>query len=553
MKPIFRSIGIVLIAFQGVQAGIISLNWHTSGGTADEMIDGAETYGVAAEGSVAGNWNNTSWTPGTLKRDDGTMSGVSISLVSPSGFQVHDASLGNTPLYAGPMHWETTPAGQPGFTVSNLNAEFPHGYNVIVYLSGKNWAAAGTISDGTTTYYYDTPSPYTAALIKTTNTSGTGVPQANYAVFDNLSADSVTFTLDAPSGGGHSIGGFQIVGLAPVTTTYYIDPVGGSDFNSGLTPGDAWQTLARAGTAYPQDYLPGEQILLKRGETFTGKLLLSGAGGTSNAPVLIGAYGSGAAPVIDSSGYQAGVQLEDCSHITVQDLEITADGGATVDGQSQVLRYGVYVNVTWGGSSDSITLRNLYIHDIYPELDDPSEGANPTTYKGTAIRLAGTGGSSVNFPASNLVVEDCTIERTGFKAVEMQRCEGVSVLNNRMDEIGGPALQPSRCSDITVRGNIVYRSGALTDPRMHGRGSGIWPWGSDDVLIESNTFMNAVGREDSCGMHIDFNCNNVLAQYNLSVNNAGGFIEILGNNSNCTYRYNISINDGWRIVILVLQ
>jgi hypothetical protein len=331
---------------------------------------------------------------------------------------------------------------------------------------------------------------------------------------------------------------------AAFATDYYIDTADGSDSSNGRSEANAWRTLSKAGS---QNYNPGDRILLKRGETFPGKLYLSNKNGTSESPIVVGAYGSGAMPIIDAAGYRAGVHLENSSYFTVQDLEITADGGVTVDGSDPQLRYGVYVNVLWNGSVDSITLTNLYIHDIYPEQDKSSEGANPTTYMGTAIRLAGTGGSSVNFPASNLVVQDCVIERTGFKAVEMQRCDGVSVLNNRMDDIGGPALQPSRCSDVTVRDNIVYRSGALTDPRMHGRGSGIWPWGSDDVLIESNTFMNAVGREDSCGMHIDFNCNNVLVQYNLSINNAGGFIEILGNNNNCTYRYNVSINDGWRV------
>ena len=34
---------------------------------------------------------------------------------------------------------------------------------------------------------------------------------------------------------------------------------------------------------------------------------------------------------------------------------------------------------------------------------------------------------------------------------------------------------------------------------------------------------------------------------NLSRNNAGGFIEILGTNFNCSYRNNVSINDGHRI------
>jgi len=67
------------------------------------------------------------------------------------------------------------------------------------------------------------------------------------------------------------------------------------------------------------------------------------------------------------------------------------------------------------------------------------------------------------------------------------------------------------------------------------------------VLIEKNTFMHARGKGDSCGIHIDFNCRDIVVQYNLSIDNEGGFVEILGNNHNCAYRYNISINDGARV------
>jgi hypothetical protein len=100
--------------------------------------------------------------------------------------------------------------------------------------------------------------------------------------------------------------------------------------------------------------------------------------------------------------------------------------------------------------------------------------------------------------------------------------------------------------DLVVRGNTVDGSGSDMDPRMHMRGSGIWPWGCNRVLIEKNTFMHARGKADSCGIHIDFNCRDVIVQYNLSIDNVGGFVEILGNNHNCAYRYNISINDGAR-------
>lgn len=66
-------------------------------------------------------------------------------------------------------------------------------------------------------------------------------------------------------------------------------------------------------------------------------------------------------------------------------------------------------------------------------------------------------------------------------------------------------------------------------------------------MIEHNRFMHANGPGDSAGAHIDFNCDNVILQYNFSAENAGGFCEILGNNYNCAYRYNISVNDGHRV------
>jgi hypothetical protein len=47
-------------------------------------------------------------------------------------------------------------------------------------------------------------------------------------------------------------------------------------------------------------------------------------------------------------------------------------------------------------------------------------------------------------------------------------------------------------------------------------------------------------------MHVDYGCTNVIVQYNLSYNNEGGFIEILGDTDNIIFRYNVSINDGWR-------
>ena len=85
--------------------------------------------------------------------------------------------------------------------------------------------------------------------------------------------------------------------LSPAAT-YYISP-SGNDSHSGTSPGQAWRTLARV--AQVQYALqPGDQVLFERGGVFRGELPV-GSSGTEGAPLVFGAYGTGAAPVIAGS------------------------------------------------------------------------------------------------------------------------------------------------------------------------------------------------------------------------------------------------------------
>ncbi|MDF7825642.1 right-handed parallel beta-helix repeat-containing protein [Pontiellaceae bacterium B12227] len=320
---------------------------------------------------------------------------------------------------------------------------------------------------------------------------------------------------------------------------YYIDADGGSDLNSGTSPSAAWATLAKAGTV---TFSAGDRLLLQAGDTFNGKLVLDDDNGTAGNPIVIGAYGFGNKPVIDASGYEAGIHIVSCDYLTIQDLEITGDGGAHIDGSDGTDRYGVYISNTSGNDADGITISNVYFHTIYPDLASEHEGHNPTTYTGYGIRASGQGGNHSEY----LTVQDCRFENLGMTCLNLSRQHHVSILDNLMENIGGPCMVPNRCDDLLVRGNVIDGSGQYTDPRMHGRGSGIWPINCDGVLIEKNAFMHARGRYDSCGVHLDIGNKDAVVQYNLSMDNEGGFVEILGVNSNCTYRYNISINDGNR-------
>lgn len=350
----------------------------------------------------------------------------------------------------------------------------------------------------------------------------------------SLEGNPGNFSTEGPNADGTDLDIAQIDNLQLTVPrqppTYYLDADGGSDSYDGRSPETAWATLDKASSV---TFEPGDQIRLQCGDRFNGKLVFNDENGTAQDPILVGSYGSGNRPVIDAAGYYAGIHIDGADYIEVRDIEMTGDGVAQIDGSSNQKRYGIYINV-----ADGITISNVYFHTIYPYAATESEGVNPTTYMGTAIEAQGT--------AEDLLVVDCHFENLGYKVLHLSRQNNTRVLNNLMENIGGPAMVPNGCNDLLVQGNTVDASGAYTDTRMHGRGSGIWPIHCERVLIQNNSFMHARGRYDSCGVHLDHNNQHAVVQYNLSLDNEGGFIEILGGNSNCCYRYNISINDGAR-------
>ena len=80
--------------------------------------------------------------------------------------------------------------------------------------------------------------------------------------------------------------------------TYYVSPTG-SDTNTGTSSASPWKTITRVnqiGTALN----PGDQILFQRGGVYRGKVTISDNGVAGN-PMVLGAYGTGAAPIISGS------------------------------------------------------------------------------------------------------------------------------------------------------------------------------------------------------------------------------------------------------------
>lgn len=86
------------------------------------------------------------------------------------------------------------------------------------------------------------------------------------------------------------IGFFSYAGFAAI---YYVSNTG-NDANSGLSSSLPWKSLSKVNSA---TFMPGDQILFQRGNTFYGSFTIKNSG-ASGSPIVIGAFGSGANPVI---------------------------------------------------------------------------------------------------------------------------------------------------------------------------------------------------------------------------------------------------------------
>jgi hypothetical protein len=211
------------LAAASASADIISVNL-TDFATDVQQIDADESYGVAAEGSVTDGWINLNRTlsASNLAFADGGSSTVGVTLTAPNSWGSFNAAYDDAPMRGGIDDYVPT-ANPTTVTFSSLAANFSAGYKAIVYLTGFNSNTGASISDGTSTYYFQTASPADATQVQTLDIdSGDGYDVANYAVFGSdlspLTADSITFTLDTLVGGGSGLGGVQLVAIPEPTT-----------------------------------------------------------------------------------------------------------------------------------------------------------------------------------------------------------------------------------------------------------------------------------------------------------------------------------------------
>jgi hypothetical protein len=102
------------------------------------------------------------------------------------------------------------------------------------------------------------------------------------------------------------------------STAYYVD-------NTAPCPGSGTQAAPWCDFSVVNStiFQPGDQVLLKSGDTFTTPMTLSGSG-TSSSYVTVGPYGSGAAPIINGNSNLSfvAINLYNDSYVQVEGLSI---------------------------------------------------------------------------------------------------------------------------------------------------------------------------------------------------------------------------------------
>ncbi|TDW17750.1 hypothetical protein [Kribbella kalugense] len=197
--------------------------------------------------------------------------------------------------------------------------------------------------------------------------------------------------------------------------TFYVDAAAGNDSAAGTAAATAWNTLAKVNGF---GFVPGDQIMFKRGGSWTGTLELSDSG-NSDHPITVGAYGSGALPKI--GGPVLNCVFVTGSNIFIGDLrasgckwagfELAGDGIVldTVQADNNV------AGVSIRGGSDGNEIRwstlvdnnKMSVNDSKPDNDSGAFGVlvNGDDNKIRHNTISGSFASSIDYTYDGAAVE----------------------------------------------------------------------------------------------------------------------------------------------------
>ena len=337
---------------------------------------------------------------------------------------------------------------------------------------------------------------------------------------------------------------------------YYLSSSTGNDNNNGSQT-QPWKTLSKISAT---TLGPGDTVYFKKGDTFRGHFVVDGSG-TEQSPITFTSYGSGNQPIINGSDhddgggdYREAILVTNHDNMVFDGLEIQNHRTISRSGVGDLVSFGIRVEVSDSNVNlNNFSFRNMTFKNVYALYwVDPSNQNAFNDFEVSGLTFISSWGGIIN----NVIVEDSyftDLQRIGVHIkntvgkTSTKRNTNFVFRNNEFVQIGGTCVLPVRTENCLIENNIFNQPGAKTNDKMIGRGSAVWNWYSINTIVQYNQAINAKGILDSHGIHVDHSNVDTFIQYNYMQDCEGGFVEILGGNQRAVYRFNISVNDGWRV------
>ena len=332
---------------------------------------------------------------------------------------------------------------------------------------------------------------------------------------------------------------------------FYVDPIFGSDKNSGLSNNDAWKTLTKINEYHLAYSLqPGDRILLKAGEVFKGSLLLVNAIGTADNPIVISSYSINSKqhthpkiiPLTEKQKYC--IHCKNCEHFQIENLEISKGriyftfNSLTNDGETQNKEFNNFL-------FKNLSLTNIHAGDSTKGCIEFNILEEQLTVKNVKIidcKFENTLGHAVSTGISRTIVylQNADSKKEFYKNIVCK--------NNVTQNTFQSAFMLCYVSDGEIKSNKIHSSGMfLLEGVPAPRGSsGAEIHNCENLVIDSNEIVSSYGLKHSAGILVGRNNKNIKITNNISKNNYGGFVFIMGGTSNVQISNNFSYNDGLR-------
>ncbi len=354
---------------------------------------------------------------------------------------------------------------------------------------------------------------------------------------------------------------------------FFVDDINGNDANPGTSRAQAWQTIdpkVNGETFRPTDHI----FLIRDGEW--REMLTPPSSGIAGKPIVFGAYGSGARPIINGAEIITGWAADGGSYVAAVATEPTVvfyDGSRLTENNGATNTVGAS---EWDWNANSLWVNVGEDPDIGTlEADQRNRcilsGQDWLIFENLHLRYSERG-IRVSGAAEHNIIRDCTVDRCGLFGVNAEgdytkvlnciindvasgtdltegiafgNCDNGQIIGNTISNVHDGMRGLAGSAGSVVRGNIVFN---CTDDGIDFFGAGV-----DNNIVEKNLVYDCAddGIKVHGGAASNIVRNNIVYQCGSSAYYFSGLNNVWYHNvaDDCIVHFRMSVGDPCSVIM----